>query len=148
MIHAEYHFTLNTSLEEAFDYLTNPANDADWQSSCDAAQVLTTGPVKAGSHYRITFNFLGRRMNFDCQVTRREPSREYAFAVLEGPFHYEGHYSFKEVDDGVAIHWQFSAEPGGFFGILPASILRKVLISQVERDVVNLRKKLVVPVSA
>jgi hypothetical protein len=147
MIHAEYNFSLNVSPEEAFNYLANPLNDIHWQSSCDEAELLDP-VVKEGSRYQIVFNFLGRSMNFDCQITVRDPHREYAFKVLKGPFHYEGHYGFKPTDDGVDVHWQFAAEPGRFFGILPASILRKVLVSQVERDVVMLKRKLVAPVAA
>jgi hypothetical protein len=139
MIHADHRYTLPVSPAEAFAYLANPANDAEWQSSCDRAELL--GPVpEPGCRYRIVFNFLGRKMNFLAHITERQPDSEYAFAVIEGSFHYEGRYSFKPVDGGVEVHWQFAAEPGKFFGILPTTLIRKVLISQVEKDVLTLRR--------
>lgn len=139
MIHADYRYALPVSPAEAFDYMANPAHDAEWQGSCIAAELL--GPVpEVGCRYTITFNFLSRRMHFVGEITEQVPDREYAFKVIEGSFYYEGRYTFEPAEDGVEVHWQFAAEPGRFFGILPASLLRKVLISQVEKDVVTLRR--------
>ncbi|XZG70409.1 SRPBCC family protein [Chitinibacteraceae bacterium HSL-7] len=139
MIHADHRYTLPVGPAEAFAYLANPGNDAEWQSSCEASELLGTAPVP-GCRYRIRFSFLGRKMDFFAEITESTAPSEYAFRVLEGSFYYEGRYSFRPADEGCEVHWQFSADPGRFFGILPASLLRKVLISQVERDVVNLRR--------
>ena len=144
MIHADYRYTLPVSPAEAFAYLSNPANDTQWQSSCNAVELLAPKPLPdIGCRYTIVFNFLSRKMNFVAEITERKPDSEYAFKVLEGPFYYEGRYNFRPHTDGVEVHWQFGAEPGKFFGIIPSSILRKVLISQIENDVVTLRKQFV-----
>lgn len=141
MIHADYRYTLPVSPAEAFAYLSNPANDAQWQSSCSAVELLAPQP-DVGCRYKIVFNFLSRKMNFLAEIIERTPDREYAFKVIDGPFYYEGRYTLRPHQDGVEIYWQFVAEPGKFFGIVPATILRKVLISQIESDVVKLRKQL------
>lgn len=141
MIHAEYTFTLPVAPARAFAYMSNPASDTSWQSSCVSVELL--GPVPApGCRYRIVFSFLGRKMEFTGEITVLEPECEYAFKVIEGSFYYEGRYSLRPHADGTEVHWQFSAEPGKFFGILPASLLRKVLISQVEKDAVTLARLL------
>jgi carbon monoxide dehydrogenase subunit G len=139
MIHVEHRYTLAVEPAVAFAYLSNPAHDAEWQSTCSAAELLGPAP-EPGCRYRIVFNFMGRKMNFLSTITERKPDSEYAFRVVEGAFHYEGRYSFRPVDEGVEVHWQFAAEPGKFFGILPTTLIRKVLISQVEKDVLTLRK--------
>lgn len=147
MIHADYHFQLQTDPRVGFDFLANPVNDENWQSSCAAVAMDGTTP-DVGTGYKITFNFLGRKMDFSCQITEREPLKRYAFKVLEGPFYYQGCYDFTPTDEGLEVHWQFEAEPGRFFGILPSSLLRKVLVSQVERDLVKLRRLLPVAQTA
>jgi uncharacterized membrane protein len=146
MIFAEYFFHLPISPSVAFSYLANPENDPHWQSSCVSAK-LSGATVQVGGGYHIVFNFLGRKMEFECEVTQVQPDSEYAFKVLKGSFHYEGRYSFSPHANGTQVHWQFSAEPGKFFGILPASLLRKVLISQIEKDTVTLAKILSQPVA-
>jgi hypothetical protein len=142
MIHAEYRYPLDVPPDVAFDWLANPAHDADWQGSCLEAELLAAEPV-VGARYRIAFSFMGRRTAFVGEITEREPDREYAFRVAEGPFHYEGRYSLRPAEGGgTAVHWQFWAQPAGFFGIVPATLLRKVLVSQVEKDVIGLRRRL------
>ncbi len=140
MIHADYRYTLPVSPAEAFVYLSNPSNDAQWQSSCSAVELLTPTP-EIGSQYKIIFSFLSRKMNFLAEIIESSSNSNYAFKVIDGPFYYEGRYTLTPHEEGVEVHWQFSAEPGKFFGIIPATILRKVLLSQIESDVVKLRKQ-------
>jgi hypothetical protein len=121
--------------------LSNPGNDAEWQASCVSAKLL--GPVpEPGCRYEIVFSFLGRKMQFVGEITQLEPDQDYAFKVVEGSFYYEGRYTLRPHPVGTQVHWQFAADPGKFFGILPASLLRKVLISQIEKDAVTLARKL------
>ncbi len=147
MINADYTFTLPADPSQVFAYLSNPANDSEWQSACVSAELLGPAPA-VGCRYNIVFSLLGRKMNFVSEITLHEPDREYAFKVIEGSFYYEGRYRFRPHADGTEVHWQFGAEPGSFFGILPAALLRKVLISQVEKDSVTLARLLKAPDAA
>lgn len=141
MIHADYTYTLPVPPAEAFAYLSHPANDSQWQSSCVSVELLGPAPM-VGCRYNIVFSFLGRKMKFTSEIIVSEPDREYAFKVIEGSFYYEGRYRLRPHGDGTEVHWQFDAEPGTFFGILPAALLRKVLISQVEKDSATLARLL------
>lgn len=133
MIRAEYSCTLAVSREALFAHLSNPANDVLWQASCVEACLQGT-TAKLGSRYNIVFSFLGRRMSFECEITCLQSPSRYGFKVLQGSFNYEGLYQLEERPDGTRLSWQFDVEPGRFFGILPVSLLRKVLISQIEKD--------------
>ena len=141
MIHAEHRFLLPVARGAAFAYLSDPANDIEWQASCVAVRLEGAMP-SVGCQYQITFRFLGRKMEFTCAITAFEPDQHYAFKVVEGSFHYEGSYTLQTHAQGTEVHWQFAAEPGKFFGILPASLLRKVLISQIEKDALTLACKM------
>ena len=141
MIYADYTAILPFAPARVFAYLSNPANDRHWQASCVGAELLGAAPA-VNCRYRIAFNFLGRKMAFTGEITALEPDREYAFKVVEGPFHYEGRYSLRPHTEGTALHWRFAAEPGGFFGILPVSLVRKVLLSQIEKDMATLARVL------
>jgi len=133
MIRAEYSRALNVPRAALFLYLSNPTNDLHWQASCVEARLLD-GSTEVGSRYVIVFSFLGRRMNFECQITGVDAPASYTFKVLNGSFLYEGAYSLEEIPGGTRLSWQFDVAPGKFFGILPVSLLRKVLVSQVEKD--------------
>lgn len=140
MIRSEFTYTLPAPPELVFPYMANPANDVEWQNSCTEARLLGDAPV-VGCRYAIVFSFLGRKMQFVGEITELVPEREFAFKVVEGSFHYEGRYSFRPHPQGTEVHWVFDAEPGKFFGILPASLLRKLLINQVKNDVAILLKQ-------
>lgn len=134
MIRAEYRFQLPVPPERAFEVLSDPARDPDWQAACVSTRLLD-GPPGVGCRYEITFQMLGRRMNFTARITDFEPGRHSAFAVVEGPFRYVGNYYYTARDDGTTeVHWTFEVDPGEFFGILPKSLMKKVLINQVKKD--------------
>ena len=150
MIETHYEFLLPVSPRQAFDYISHPGNDAVWQASCQtaervdcdgAAQTASTDS-SLGSRYRIVFSLLGRRMDFLCEVTEHDPGKAYAFQVVEGPFRYQGRYVFYADESGCKVAWHFAADPGKYFGLLPAALLRKVVLSQFEGDVKTLRQQL------
>jgi hypothetical protein len=140
-VHAEYRYYLDVPPEAAFDFLADPGRDAEWQGNCLEAALLDAAQPAVGGRYRIVFMFMGRRVEFVARITRRDKPTACAFETVEGPFRYEGLYGLEAAaGGGVNVHWQFWSRPGGFFGILPLTLLRKVLISQVEKDVASLRK--------
>jgi Polyketide cyclase / dehydrase and lipid transport len=137
IISVEQVFSLPVAPEAAFAYVGDPSNDQEWQSSCVGSHLLDA-ELGSGCRYAIHFCFLGRRMNFVGEVTTFEPATRFGYRVHEGPFHYDGAYQLEAEAAGTRVHWQFNAAPGPFFGLLPASLLRKVLLSQVQRDSMKL----------
>lgn len=146
MIEAEYTFDLPVPKDVVFAFISDPRNDMHWQSSCDGVELVDLAP-SVGCRYRILFNFLGRKMHFLAEITEYEVPTQYSFRVMEGPFIYKGRYALSECEGGTRVKWQFSAEPGKFFGVIPAVLLRKVLIAQVQRDVQSMRQYLLVECS-
>ncbi|CAL9360887.1 hypothetical protein SUDANB171_00664 [Streptomyces sp. enrichment culture] len=133
-IKAEYAFDLPVAPEEAFAILSDPARDPEWQGACTRT-LLLDGPARPGGRYEITFQMIGRRLDFTCEITEYEPGHRSRFHVLEGPFHYTGTYDYAEHADGTAgVHWTFEVEPGSYFGIMPQALLKKVLVNQVKKD--------------
>jgi uncharacterized protein YndB with AHSA1/START domain len=142
MIKAEYGFDLPVSPKEAFALLSDPAQDPEWQAACVDVRLLN-GAARAGGRYEITFQLIGKRMTFTVEVTEFEPGHRSKFHVLEGPFKYIGTYDYTENEDGTTgVHWTFEVEPGDYFGIMPKSLLRKVLVNSVKKDSSKLAEKL------
>jgi Polyketide cyclase / dehydrase and lipid transport len=134
MINAEHRFTLPVTPEEAFSLLSDPAKDPEWQSACVETKLLD-GQAKAGCRYEITFRIIGRLMTFTVEILTYEPGVRSEFRAIEGPFGYFGRYDYTERQDGsVDVHWRFDVDPGDYFGIMPVSIVKKLLISQVKKD--------------
>jgi uncharacterized membrane protein len=138
MIRVEHQHTIHAPVEVVFEFIAQPQNDAQWQSSCDRVQLKSDGRVGPGTEYRIDFRFLSREMTFEARVEDYRPGESYGYRTLSGPLEYRGQYRFSQVPEGTRLHWVFEAEPGRFFGLIPASLLKKVLTKQVESDLKRL----------
>ena len=66
---------------EAFRYLADFENTAEWDPGIAEARQLTEGPVRVGSEYDVVALFRGKRQRFRYTVTELEDGRR---VVLEG----------------------------------------------------------------
>ncbi|MFG2375583.1 SRPBCC family protein [Streptomyces sp. NPDC048504] len=131
---AEYAFHLPVSPDEAFALISDPVQDPVWQAACVDVTLLN-GPARPGGQYEITFQLIGKRMQFTVEISEFEPGRRSRFHTLQGPFGYVGTYEFVAREDGTTtVHWTFEVDPGDYFGIMPKSLLRKVLVNSVKKD--------------
>lgn len=136
MIKVEYSYLVNSPVEFVFAYIGNPLNDQYWQASCRSVELDEPAEVICeGTRYHIKFQFLGRDMSFMAVVTNYEPGRYYAYETLSGPMQYKGSYRFTRIGHSTQIDWTFEAETAGIFGIIPRTLLKKVLAKQVEGDI-------------
>ena len=104
---------------------------------------LLDAPARAGSRYQITFHMFGRDLDFVARITDFVEGERSGYTTESGPFSYTGGYTYTPASDGgTEILWSFDVEPGKFFGLLPLSFMRWVLVSQVEKDTRTLRSRL------
>ena len=142
LIDAEHRFTLPVPPKEAFEVLSDPARDPEWQTACVGTRLLD-GEAREGGRYEITFALIGKRMTFTVEILAYEPGIRSEFKALEGPFTYVGRYDYTErPDGGTDVHWNFRVDPGDYFGIVPLSLVKKLLVSQVKKDSGKLAERL------
>lgn len=60
-------------IEEVFAYLSDPANELEWQSSARERE-LAADALEKGARIKATDTFLGRKLEFVYEVTEHEPS--------------------------------------------------------------------------
>ena len=108
---------INRPQQEVFDFLSNPANNAQWQSSNQSAEWTSEGPVGVGSTYRSVGRFLGRKMDSTIEVTIWDPPNQFGSKVVSGPVPFESTGSLESQENGTQLTVTFQAEIGGFFKI-------------------------------
>jgi len=136
----ELDYIIESPITDVFDYLSNPVNDAQWQSSCDDVTIEKPGAeIRTGFKYQIHFSFLSRKMAFEAETSEYEPLKIYGYRSLSGPITYEGRYEFNEVPEGVHIKWQLNAIPGKFFGIIPRNLIKKTMLKKAGEDIERLQ---------
>lgn len=101
--------------QEVFDYVTNPANNGQWMSGNESAAWNTDGPPGIGSTYRGVFNFLGRKLEGDVEVTEWNPPLSWGFKTIGGPVPAQTTATFEAQGDGTLVTHITQIEFGNFF---------------------------------
>jgi hypothetical protein len=87
-------------IEQAFDYLADFSQTAEWDPGVEEARCLTRGAIRQGSRFRVVVSFLGIRMPLEYRITEFErPTR----LVLVG-----GDSTVRSIDEIT-----FVSRPGG-----------------------------------
>ena len=95
--------------ETVFDYITDAANLAAWQTSKTFVEPLTEGPPRLGSRFREgTKPPLGPAFVQVTEFTEFDRPRRLCVHVVEGPFPVDGEWSLEA--DGAGTRVRFVAE--------------------------------------
>src|SRR5690348_11324146 len=85
-VHIEQTFSIDRSPEVVFDYMTDPANLAQWQPVKTHVEQLTDGPPGLGTRIREGTNPpLGREFDMVTEFTEFDRPRRFHVHVVEGP---------------------------------------------------------------
>jgi uncharacterized protein YndB with AHSA1/START domain len=125
----EQTFFVNRPPEVVFDYLTNPSNLADWQTSKTSVEQLTDGPPQLGTRVRERTKPPGGK-EFEQIVEFTEfdrPARVHAH-IVEGPYPIDGTWSFESDNEGTRVHFVAAGELRGLMGLLQP--LMKVVMAR------------------
>jgi uncharacterized protein YndB with AHSA1/START domain len=108
-VRIEQTFTVARPPEHVFDYMSNPANLADWQTSKTRVEVLSDGAPRQGYRVREWTKPPGAR-EFVQVVEFTEFDRPHRFHahIVEGPYPVDGTWVLSEVPEGTSV--QFVAE--------------------------------------
>ena len=68
-----HHFSTDTPIDVAFDYLSRFSTTAEWDPGVVRSRDLTPGPVGLGSAFEVTASFLGREVPLRYEVVAFDP---------------------------------------------------------------------------
>ena len=133
MINFENSQFINRPPQEVFDFYTNPANDAKWQSGTEHAEWSSEGPHGVGSTQRSVGKLLGRKIDITVEFTDWDSPQQLGFKTVGGPLSIEGTVKFESQENGTLLTQSGQGEFGGFFKIAEG-LAAKQLQKQVDTD--------------
>ncbi len=136
----EQTFFVSQPPEIVFDYLTNPSNLAEWQTSKTSVEQLTDGPPQLGTRVRERTKPPGGK-EFEQIVEFSEferPVRVHAH-IVEGPYPIDGTWSFEPDGDGTRVHFVAEGELRGVMRVLQP-VAKRVMARQMAGYHRNLRR--------
>ena len=94
---------VNRPLQVVFDYVTDPANNAKWQSGTESVEWTSDDAPQVGSIFNWITSFLGRRIEGEMVMTSWGPPNQSGFITLQGPIPFEVTTRYEAQGDGTLI---------------------------------------------
>lgn len=141
----EQTFFVSRPPEVVFDYLTNPANLADWQTSKTSVEPLRDGAPRLGTRVRERTKPPGGK-EFEQIVEFTEfdrPVRVHAH-IVEGPYPIDGTWSFESDGDGTRVRFVAEGELRGAMRVLQP-VTKLIMGRQMAGSHRNLRRNVEAP---
>ena len=141
----EQTFFVSRPPEVVFDYLTNPANLVDWQTSKTSVEPLTDGAPRLGTRVRErTKPPRGKEFEQIVEFTEFDrPVRVHAH-IVEGPYPIDGTWSFESDGDGTRVRFVAEGELRGAMRVLQP-VTKLVMGRQMAGSHRNLRRNVEAP---
>jgi uncharacterized protein YndB with AHSA1/START domain len=123
MIENAVTLTLSHPRERVFDFLTDLPNEPAWNPDCSSVEMLSPGPVGAGSTYRGHFRGMGQ-----VQVELTAHERPHRFATREESRAATGEFEFVLVPygDQTQVELRMKLRPHGPMRLLQPLMRRKI----------------------
>jgi uncharacterized protein YndB with AHSA1/START domain len=99
--------SIDATPEEVIDFLADPANAPAWMRALDVAELITPGPIRAGSRFREVQDAGGQRIESICEITEYEPGRRYGWRNIDdGPAQYGGGFTAEAEGGGTSLRYE------------------------------------------
>jgi uncharacterized protein YndB with AHSA1/START domain len=135
-------FTVASSPESVFDYLTDPTHLGDWQTSKTRVEALTEGQPRKG--YRVrewTKPRAGREFEQVVEFSEFDrPSRVHVH-IVEGPFPIDGSWVFSPQGGGTRVEFVAEGPVPGLMR-LAAPIVKRLMGREFAEYHANLRRNI------
>jgi carbon monoxide dehydrogenase subunit G len=138
----EQKFFVRRPPEAVFDYLTNPSNLTDWQTSKTSVEQLTDGAPRVGTRVRErTKPPGGREFEQIVEFTEFDRPARVHMHIVEGPYPIDGTWSFEPDGEGTQVRFVAEGELRGMMRALQP-IAKRAIARQMAASHRNLRRNL------
>ena len=138
----EQTFLIKRPAEVVFDYLTNPAHLAEWQTSKTSVEQLTDGAPRLGTRIRErTKGPGGKEFDQIVEFAEFDRPRHVRVHVVDGPYPVDGAWTFEPTEDGTRLRFVAEGDLGGPMRLLQP-LAKRMLAKQFAAYHENLRRNL------
>jgi hypothetical protein len=94
---------IDRSPQDVFDYMSDPAKDAEWRAGSRSAEWDSEGPIGVGSIMRSEDRSMGRKVETLSQITTWDPPHGYGFKSMSSSFPAEFHFKLEPQEEGTQL---------------------------------------------
>jgi carbon monoxide dehydrogenase subunit G len=141
MVRFELSVDIARPLHEVWEYLIEPSNVPEWQTSAASSHQISDGPMGVGTHLVDERRFLGRRAKSEVEVTEFEPERLFTLHGISGPVRFTVRHLLEERAEGTHLQIEAEADPGGI-GRLMRPVVERAASHEIRKDFDRLKETL------
>jgi len=131
-------FSVGRPPKVVFDYLIQPGNLADWQTSKTSVEQITQGPIRLGTRVRERTKVPGRKeWEQIVEVVEFERPRRFGLHIVEGGFPGGGWWTFERDGDATRVHFEALVQLRG-----PLKLLQPVMKVAMARSFAKYHRNL------
>jgi uncharacterized membrane protein len=130
MIDVEKSIIIQRPVEDVFNYVSDLAHSAEWQSGLTEVRQITEQPLGVGTRYALVRTFMGRKMEASNEITEFTPNVKVGFKTISGPIPLEASYQFYTAEQGTKLTSKIEMQPKGFI-----SLAEPLISASLQRDV-------------
>ncbi|MEO6577474.1 MAG: SRPBCC family protein [Candidatus Limnocylindria bacterium] len=105
-------------MDEAFAYIADFANSAEWDPGVETAERMNDGAVGVGARYRLTVVMGGRTAPMEYEITRHEPSDRVVLDGSGSGVTAVDDIGFAATPDGTVIDYTATIQLGGLLRLV------------------------------
>jgi uncharacterized protein YndB with AHSA1/START domain len=135
---------INRSPEDVFAYVTDPQRFPEWQEAVVRAHKIDEGPTRQGTKVSLTRRLGKRVQTMTSELTEYDPSRRYAFRVIDGTVRALGEGRFEAIEDGKKTRFTFELdfEGHGIGKLLVPLVVRRQAEKELTQSHAQLKGRL------
>jgi len=139
MVHFELSIEIDRPVHDVWEYLIEPENVPEWQSSAVSSHQVSEKPIGLGARLRDERRFMGRRATSDVEVSEFEPERLFTLHGLSGPVRFTVRHRLSENGRGTKLDVEAEADPGGI-GRLMRPVIERAAEHELKGDFARLKE--------
>ena len=128
---------ISQPVEQVFEFVTNPRNNAKWQTDILELEIISENHFGLGATYRCVNRFMGRRIESENEITDYAPGKACCIRITNGVLTGKCSMSFKTFEDRT----KFTASGNldmRYFKLLKMIATRKIN-QQIKEDMLRLK---------
>jgi uncharacterized membrane protein len=140
MIQHEVTIHLNQPVDQVFSFLMDTGKLTTWQSNLIKMELLTEGPLRAGSRFREVRRLGKKETEIQGEITALEPNKRFETKTLTKP-QVTVSYSFESEAGGTRLKHKFVTLTSGLMRLLEPLIASSIK-KESESDFETLKRVL------
>ena len=133
----ENSIVINKPVEQVFEFVTNPRNNAKWQTDILELEMTSENHFGSGATYRCLNRFMGKHLESEGVITEYAPAKACSIQITAGSFTGECSMLFEAVEDGTKF--TVSGDLDGRYLKLLKMIANRKINQQIKNDMLKLK---------